>query len=355
MKADDNVVAALRSVSLFRGLDDASLRSIAQQMRTYSFGTGSSVIDEQSSGKFGRLYSIVSGTAEARVNGATVATFGPGDSFGEMSVLDGQPRSAAIVATSDLKTLGLSSWNMRAILRDEPEIAMSVITELVGRLRAVDERHLPLRTSAAEVLGADVLDEVLEFVDDLRCVVVRFRNRFLTDLVDQLVRREQRRCAPDGQRDRVGRSSRDHLGASRRVEMQFGVVGAVTHLGDDHAGDRGVEFTEHVEEQVVGQRPGRLDTFERVVDRRRFGTPDVDRQQTLTTVRFAEQDHGRVGRHLHANADEFQRDHVFTVPGTRTACDVGSNPTASQGVCDRSDERIIAARSRPPVCSSSSS
>ncbi len=140
MKPEDHVVAALRSVSLFRGLDDSSLRSIAQEMRTYSFRTGSSVIDEQASGKFGRLYSIVSGTAEARVNGATVATFGPGDSFGEMSVLDGQPRSATIVATSDLETLGLSSWNMRAMLRDEPEIAMSVITELVGRLRAVDDR-----------------------------------------------------------------------------------------------------------------------------------------------------------------------------------------------------------------------
>jgi CRP-like cAMP-binding protein len=56
-----------------------------------------------------------------------------------MSVLDGQPRSAAVVATSDLHTLGLSSWNMRALLREEPDIAMSVITELVRRLRRMDE------------------------------------------------------------------------------------------------------------------------------------------------------------------------------------------------------------------------
>jgi CRP-like cAMP-binding protein len=73
------------------------------------------------------------------VHGETVATFGPGDSFGEMSVLDGQPRSAAVVATTELETLGLSSWNMRALLREEPEIAMSVITELVARLRAADQ------------------------------------------------------------------------------------------------------------------------------------------------------------------------------------------------------------------------
>lgn len=138
-KVDREVVEALKKISLFRALDEGSLASIAQQTRTYRFSPGASVIDEDASGKFGRLYSIISGTAEARVHGETVATFGPGDSFGEMSVLDGQPRSAAVVATSELETLGLSSWNMRALLREEPEIAMSVITELVGRLRAADE------------------------------------------------------------------------------------------------------------------------------------------------------------------------------------------------------------------------
>jgi CRP/FNR family transcriptional regulator, cyclic AMP receptor protein len=142
MKVDPKVVAALKNISLFKALDESSLASIAQQMKTYRFAANTSVIDEEASGKFGRLYSVVSGTAEARVQDEVVATFGPGDSFGEMSVLDGQPRSAAVVATSELVTLGLSSWNMRALLREEPEIAMSVITELVGRLRAAGQESL---------------------------------------------------------------------------------------------------------------------------------------------------------------------------------------------------------------------
>lgn len=142
MKVDQKVVAALKNISLFRTLDEASLANIAQQMKTYRFAAGTSVIDEDASGRFGRLYSVVSGTAEARVHGEPVATFGPGDVFGEMSVLDGNPRSAAVVATSDLETLGLSSWNMRALLREEPEIAMAVIVELVARLRASDEELL---------------------------------------------------------------------------------------------------------------------------------------------------------------------------------------------------------------------
>jgi CRP-like cAMP-binding protein len=139
MKHDDSAVAALRGVSLFAGLDDKTLGRIAQQTKPYRFSDGDAVIDEDSSGRFGRLYIVVSGTAEARINDGAVATFGPGDHFGEMSVLDGNPRSAAIVATSELDTLGLSAWNMRTLLREEPDIAMHVIETLVARLRHVNE------------------------------------------------------------------------------------------------------------------------------------------------------------------------------------------------------------------------
>jgi CRP/FNR family cyclic AMP-dependent transcriptional regulator len=136
---EDPTVTALRAVSLFAGLDDRTLSRIAQQTKPYQFRSGESVIDEDASGRFGRLYTVVSGTAEARVRDEPVATFGPGDYFGEMSVLDGSPRSAAVVATSDLETLGLSAWNMRTILREEPDIAMHIIDTLVARLRAQNE------------------------------------------------------------------------------------------------------------------------------------------------------------------------------------------------------------------------
>lgn len=141
VKVDREVVAALRQVNLFRELDDRTLASIARQTRSARFAAGSSVIEEDARGRFGSLYSIVSGTAEASVGGEVVATFGPGDFFGEMSVLDGAPRSADVVATTELHTLGLSSWNMRALLHEEPDIAMGIITELVRRLRRMDAGH----------------------------------------------------------------------------------------------------------------------------------------------------------------------------------------------------------------------
>ncbi len=87
----DPTVTALRAVNLFSGLDERTLSRIAQQTKPYRLRAGESVIDEDASGRFGRLYTVVSGTAEARVHDEAVATFGPGDYFGEMSVLDGSP------------------------------------------------------------------------------------------------------------------------------------------------------------------------------------------------------------------------------------------------------------------------
>lgn len=129
----------LRGVKLFDGLDDEALRRISSQFKSFAFPAGSGVIAEDSSGRFGRMYVVVSGTATARVHDDVVATYGPGDSFGEMSALDGQPRSAAVVADTDLETLGLSAWNMRALLREEPDIALHVIEVLTTRLRAANE------------------------------------------------------------------------------------------------------------------------------------------------------------------------------------------------------------------------
>lgn len=138
-KQGDAGLDVIRKVSLFEGLDKRTLARILQQTNIYRFATGDSVIDEDASGRFGRLYMVVSGTAEVRVHDSAVASFGPGDHFGEMSVLDGSPRSASIVATSDLETLGLSAWNMRSLLREEPDIALHVIETLVARLRALNE------------------------------------------------------------------------------------------------------------------------------------------------------------------------------------------------------------------------
>lgn len=140
MKTESDVNQALKGVPLFAGLSDKSLRSIASQMKTYEFSPGSVIIEENTEGKLGRMYVILSGEAEVLIDGNPVAQYGPGDHFGEMSVLDGSPRSATIRATTDVTTMGLSSWNLRALIKEEPEISLHIIEVLVARLRAVNAK-----------------------------------------------------------------------------------------------------------------------------------------------------------------------------------------------------------------------
>lgn len=139
MKNDDTVIDALREVSLFAGLDDRTLGRIAQQTKRYEFTAGSSVIDADASGRFGRLYIVVSGEAAATIGDEEVASYGPGGYFGELSVLDGSPRAATVTATTDLDTVGLSAWNLKALLREEPDIAIHVIESLTAMLRAAND------------------------------------------------------------------------------------------------------------------------------------------------------------------------------------------------------------------------
>jgi CRP-like cAMP-binding protein len=84
------------------------------------------------------MFIVLDGTADADVDGNVVASYGPGDYFGEMSVLDGGPRSATVTATSALTLAGLAAFNLRGVVVDEPSIAMHLIEVLTRRLRAAN-------------------------------------------------------------------------------------------------------------------------------------------------------------------------------------------------------------------------
>ena len=142
MKADSEVIEMLQGVRLFVGLPDETLEVIASQMKRFDYPAGATVIEQDATSKFGRMYVILSGTADAEVQDEMIASLRPGDHFGEISMLDGGPRSATVVARSDLSTMGMSSWNMRAVLREHPDIAVHVIEVLAARLRHANERSL---------------------------------------------------------------------------------------------------------------------------------------------------------------------------------------------------------------------
>ena len=69
-----------------------------------------------------------------------MAEFGPGNYFGELAMIDRQPRSATVTAAEDLHTLSLASISIRPVLREHPEIAFKMLEKLAARLRATDAK-----------------------------------------------------------------------------------------------------------------------------------------------------------------------------------------------------------------------
>ena len=89
------------------------------------------------------FFVIVDGGARVVRDGRTVARLGPGDFFGELSVLDGQPRIAQVLADGPTTCLALATWDFEAVLLAEPRVSLAILRGLAGRLRDLTEadRH----------------------------------------------------------------------------------------------------------------------------------------------------------------------------------------------------------------------
>jgi len=84
---------------------------------------------------------VLEGSAEVDVHGQSAGTIGPSDYFGEVSVIDGQPRSASVrVGPNGLKTFTILAWNFRGMLDDHPQVAKALLVGLCARLRAAEAR-----------------------------------------------------------------------------------------------------------------------------------------------------------------------------------------------------------------------
>jgi CRP-like cAMP-binding protein len=133
----DRRTELLAAAPLFAGVDADGLARIAEQSVEVEFPTGRVIVRQ---GEVGTGFWVVA-TGSARVvrDGATIATIGPGDFFGELSVLDGGPRVAQVIAAEPTVCLGLASWDLEAVIRDEPTVAMAILRTLATRLRALTE------------------------------------------------------------------------------------------------------------------------------------------------------------------------------------------------------------------------
>jgi CRP-like cAMP-binding protein len=134
----EDTVARLRDVPLFAGCPDASLRRLAEVTAEVTFPAGRLIVNQ---GQIGNgLYIVVSGSASVVHGSDVLLQLGPGEFFGELSVIDQQPRSASVVAATDTVCLALASWDLLALLEQDSRLALNLIQVLASRLRACGEQ-----------------------------------------------------------------------------------------------------------------------------------------------------------------------------------------------------------------------
>lgn len=123
----------LAGVPIFAGCTGRELRLIARAAKEVSHPEGTVLAREGDRGV--GFFLITEGTALVTVGGRTRARLAPGDFFGEISLLDGGPRSATVTATSPVRLLGLTAWVFRSLVEQHPAIALKMLEVVAGRLR----------------------------------------------------------------------------------------------------------------------------------------------------------------------------------------------------------------------------
>ena len=135
----EHTTLLLAQTQLFAGVDAEGLARIADRITEVDV-PADRVIARQ--GEIGTgFFIIASGSVRVVRDGETVAVLGPGDFFGELSVLDGKPRNAQVESTEPTTCLGLATWDFEAVVREQPSVALAILRELAARLRDLTETH----------------------------------------------------------------------------------------------------------------------------------------------------------------------------------------------------------------------
>ena len=123
----------LKNVPLFSSMPPNELSYLANIAEETIFGAGQTIITQGEHGE--SLYLIIEGTVTVTQNGETIAQLAENDYFGEMSILDGEPRSASVKADTDCLLLRISKDDFYAILARYHDVSLHIIRTLTQRLR----------------------------------------------------------------------------------------------------------------------------------------------------------------------------------------------------------------------------
>ncbi|HEV2449212.1 MAG TPA: cyclic nucleotide-binding domain-containing protein [Thermoplasmata archaeon] len=133
---DASATAMLGKVPIFASLGEKVLRQLAAGAKDRRFGAGEKILTQGEKGI--GLFLILEGKVEVRSKEKLLASLGPSQYFGEMALLDEEPRTADVVAIAPTRCLVISRWEFWGFLSDKPDAIRILLQETVRRLRATD-------------------------------------------------------------------------------------------------------------------------------------------------------------------------------------------------------------------------
>jgi len=135
----EEIASALARVPLFQGISAESMAQLAAVTGELDFEEGQFIVLQ---GQVGTgLYVIVEGEVRVERGSEELARLGPNDFFGELSVIDQQPRLASVQALVPTRTLAVASWDLLDLIESDSNFALNLIKGLVARIRAQGEQH----------------------------------------------------------------------------------------------------------------------------------------------------------------------------------------------------------------------
>jgi CRP-like cAMP-binding protein len=131
-------VETLSRVPLFAGVRRRELKRLVERMSERTFAEGEVAVEEGRGGA--GFWLIQDGNATVSIGGEIIRTLGSGEYFGEIALLDDGPRTATVTAGTDMRCLGMASWEFRPFVLEHPDIALTMLQTLARRLRESEAR-----------------------------------------------------------------------------------------------------------------------------------------------------------------------------------------------------------------------
>lgn len=128
----------LAALPLFSSCSRRDLQKIARAGDEVTVEPGRILVDQGAIGR--EAFVILEGTAVVKRNGRKIATFGPGDHFGELALLDHGPRTATVQAETELRVFVLGSRKFLSVIDDVPSLSHKLMAALASRVRELDAR-----------------------------------------------------------------------------------------------------------------------------------------------------------------------------------------------------------------------